>query len=422
MTQRKISPNDDLLVTHLSNKLASYHQVIRDNFNYGDNRYYLDFNHKNWLFDPNVKPIYNMKKDSKINWFSSINPFSVFVASENINPLSIDDYIQRTGVCLIESAEIKYLTNNNITLSEKQAIEIMNSYPSESQILGAKPIMGSDTVVFLEDNFFEELWDKFTNGKYSQSKNMQEAFKEQIKRTESTIKKYFKLLHAENTPKMNFIKYSDIFDGLKKGVDTWVDTLLEETPYKKGNEEEFYIPHAAFVLYSYGGDDIAKISGFDENKKIVLTRQLSHCVLEKGWTKNRSKVMDWFRDSITNYYNKNPRLTVGYLDLFDNQSGCSYKDTPLEKKVSFGNHQKQILKESINKTFPLWHNKLFQRGIICDFDSEVLDIMLRVGLTNSSYVYSGRPKDQKKQVKEIIKKDLKIIYDKYNELIVPLFK
>lgn len=422
MIHRKASKNDEILLTYLSNKLASYHQVIRDNFNYGDNRYYLDFNNPNWLFDPNVKPIYHMNRDNKINWFSSINPFSVFVASEDINPLSIDHYIQRTGVCLIESAEIKSLTNKNKNISEKQAIEIINSYPSESQILGVKPIMGSETIVFLEDNFFEEFWDKFTNGKYSHSKSMQMAFKEQIKRTKFIIKKYVKLMHPKDTPEIRFIKYSEIFDRLQNGVNAWIGTLLEETPYEKSNEEEFYTPNAAFVLYSYGGKDLARISGFDEDKKIVLTRQLSHCVLGKVWNKNKSKVMDWFRDAITNYYQKNPRLMVGYLDLFDNQTSCSYKDTPLEEKVSFGNRQKQMLEESINKQFPLWENKLFQRGVVCDFDPEVLDSMLRIGLINSSYVYPGRLKEQKSQVKEVIKKGLERIYEKYSELILPLFE
>ena len=180
MKQRKISVNDDILLGHLSNKLASYHQVIRDNFNYGNNRCLIDFGHANWLFEPNVKPIYHMNKDSKINWFLSVNPFSVFVASENINPINKDQYIQRTGVCLIESAEIRFLenkVNNNYFLSEKEAIQIMNNYPSESQIMGVKPIMNSDIVVYLEDVLFEELWDRYTNGKYSKSKAMQDIFK-----------------------------------------------------------------------------------------------------------------------------------------------------------------------------------------------------------------------------------------------------
>lgn len=425
MKQRKISVNDDILLGHLSNKLASYHQVIRDNFNYGNNRFLIDFGHANWLFEPNVKPIYHMNKDSKINWFLSVNPFSVFVASENINPINKDQYIQRTGVCLIESAEIRFLenkVNNNYFLSEKEAIQIMNNYPSESQIMGVKPIMNSDIVVYLEDVLFEELWDRYTNGKYSKSKAMQDIFKQQIERTKSTIKKFVKLLHPKDTPNIQFIKYSDIWNELQVEVNSWIDTLLGETSYMHSNKEKFYVPNAAFVLYTYGGKKLAEMSGFDKNKKIVLVRELSHCVLEKNWIKNKSKVIDWFRDAITSYYQKNPKAMIGYLDLFDNQASCSYKDTPLEEKVCFGNTQEEMLEKSINKPFPLWENKLFQRGVICDFDPDVLDSMLRVGLVNSSYVYSGRPKEQKSYIKNEIQKDLQKIHEKYVELILPLFK
>ncbi len=424
MKQRKVPPHDDLLLAHLSNKLASYHQVIRDNFNYGNNTYLLDFNHANWLFDPGVKPIYHLAKNAKIRWFSSVNPFSVFVASEGINPLNADNCVQRTGVCLIESAEIRLLTNKATEgsfLSEKEAIGIMDSYPSESQIMGVKPVMNSAVVVYLEDVLFEELWNRFTGGMYSKSQPMQGAFRRQIERTKSAVKKYVTLLHPDDCPAIRFINYSDIWSGLQTGVNSWIDALLEQTPYVHGGEEKFYVPNAAFVLYTYGGENLAKISGFDAGKEIVLVRELSHCVLEKSWTKNKSLVMDWFRDAVVSYYQRNPKPVVGYLDLFDNQAGCSYKDTPLEEKVSFGNAQAAMLAESVNKPFPLWENKLFQRGVMCDFDPDVLDAMLQVGLVNSSYVYSGRPQGQKGYVKYEMQKGLRKIHEKFVELILPLF-
>lgn len=425
MSQKAGRHINELIESHHSNKLAAYHQVIRDNFNYGNNRYLLDFNHRNWLFDNDLKPVYAMCEPARSNWIHSGAANSVFVASKGIDPLHPEKYVQRTGLCLIESSEIKILTNktkDGSFLSERDAISIMNAYPTESQIHCVKPVLTSDVVVYLEDFLFEELWDRFTNGAYSQSRNMQDAFNEQIERTISIVERYVRAINPQSVPKIKVVRYSDIRDPLQKEVSEWVNELLGQKPYSGEGDEKFYIPNAAMVLYSYGGKNLAKISGLDESKEMILVRPISHCVLEKGWTKNKSRVMDWFRDAVVTHYITHPKQAIGYLDLFDNQGGCCYKDTYIEKKVHFGELQKHFLEKSLARPFPLWENRVFQRGVMCDNHPDVFNSMLHAGLLNSSFVFSGRPENQKEEVKRGVRKDIERIYEIYAESILPLFE
>jgi hypothetical protein len=400
--------------------LDRYHEMIRKRFNHGNNRYCLNINEKvNWLFDRNAVPIKQLKTADK--WLRLPSFSSVFVASKKIEPLKPNTYIQRTGVCLIESVDLREMirrSNSGNCLSEEDALKIIESYPSESQLLGVKPLLKSDVIVFLEDKLFEEFWDRFTDGRYDKSRKLRNAFREQMERTKESIRRYVKLIHPEDTPKIEFIYFSDIWESLRKNTEAWIRELWDILPYE--GEEKFYIPNAAFVLYTYGVKGLADVCGLDKEKDFVIVRQLTHCVLEKTWLNNKSKVMDWFRDAVVEYFKRYPKLMIGYFDLYDNKTSCSFMKTPLKEKVCRRKCHKEDLLEAVKNPLPLCENKVFQRGIVLDFDTKVIEDMLEADRIYSEYCKVGRPKEKRPDVRKSVSLPLMRIYKKYCETIFPI--
>lgn len=421
---RQLEKTDSILMANMANRLSTYHQIVRNNYNFGSNRYTLDYAHIKWLFDPEVKPIYYMSEEKQREWLSTRNHGSVFVASEAVQPEQPNKYIQRTGICLIETAELRRFAqrmNQSRPLTEAEALAVMQSYPTETQLMRAKPVLGSDVVVYLEDTLFEEKWDEFTAGAYRKSPTLQQAFQEQIYRTQELVRSFVRTLHPSDTPSIRFVLFSDIWSGLSRNVAAWVDKLQEIMPYTD-DSEPFEAPRAAHVLYTYGVKGLQEISGLDISKEIVLVRQLSHCVLERSWTTNKSKVMDWFREAITLYFKTNPCNVVGYLDLYAGQSNTAFSQTDLKAKVSYGNLQHNLLRDSVRKPFPLYDNPVFQRSIVCDFDPNVLDSILRAGSLNEEYRYEPDRDAVKAVVREEMAKRLSLLGEAYEDTILPLFK
>lgn len=359
-------------------EVGDYQASLRRLFNQGENAQLLG--DACALFDASACAPHAQSPRHFDEWQEAVgeNIWSLFLASDRSARDLQAGFVQRAGICLIESDLTRLMWqrySRGERFSEEEALACMARYPTESQLPGWKPVLNIPTVVFFEDVLCEERWNTFTGGAFSQSPVLRAAFQDQMERTEQVLRRWARLVQGGREPQVRFVRFSQIWEPLQEATREWLREMGVERLLEESAGEHSMSLKLASILYTYTGPRLAELAGVP-GSRIVLSRQLSHLRNNPGWVRSPNPGVREFDAAVKQYCRFRPTPVAGYLDLLAGSGRMAHEDTRQEAKYHRGADLYPLLSGAIARPFPLAGNPIFHRGILLDFIPGIRELVL----------------------------------------------